>query len=139
MKKYERPVVIVNSDLAEGVYAASGAGCYSASAWITQPPEGGRDYYVIQANSNHSPTDGHHSAQQTLVINFNQPVTYVGSQGTCVGGDGTATLRIDYSYHNNGYEYIGLGDINVKSDPGLSITSCAMYCDYGSADIGHSW
>lgn len=32
MKQYSKPVVSIDNGLAEGVYAASGAGCYEASA-----------------------------------------------------------------------------------------------------------
>lgn len=34
MEKYSKPMVTVDQGLAEGVYAASGAGCYEASAYI---------------------------------------------------------------------------------------------------------
>ena len=39
MRKYEKPIAVVNSNLAEGVYAASG--CYTATASIHQTPDGG--------------------------------------------------------------------------------------------------
>ena len=37
MRKYEKPIAVVNSNLAEGVYAASG--CYTATASIHQTPD----------------------------------------------------------------------------------------------------
>ena len=54
MKKYSKPVVSVDNGLAEGVYAASGAGCYDASAYIHQTPETGRGDYRIQVNGKHN-------------------------------------------------------------------------------------
>ena len=47
MVKYSKPMVIVDQGLAEGVYAASGAGCYKASADIHQKPDIGRGDYRI--------------------------------------------------------------------------------------------
>ena len=41
MREYAKPVVTVDNGLAEGVYAASG--CYTASAYIHQTPEPGRE------------------------------------------------------------------------------------------------
>lgn len=36
MEKYSKPMVIVDQGLAEGVYAASGAGCYSSETRYRQ-------------------------------------------------------------------------------------------------------
>lgn len=38
MVKYSKPMVIVDQGLAEGVYAASGTGCYTVTAKIHQTP-----------------------------------------------------------------------------------------------------
>lgn len=131
MKKYERPVVIVNSDFAEGVYAASGGSdCYTVNASIRQTPEPGRDNYVIQINGSHSAPDNHTTDSQTLTINFNQPVTYISSNGNLAGGDGTASLQVNYVYHNNGTDNIGLGDIYVSSAEGLGISGCFLTCNH---------
>lgn len=133
MKKYERPVIIKNEELAEGVYAASGASvadCYSASCSIHQRPENGRGDYRIQMNAVHAAADGHHSGKQTFIISFNQPVEYVYSNGTLSSGDGTGTLSIDFEYHNNGYDNIGAGDLVVKSEQGLAITGVSVPCNH---------
>lgn len=42
-KNYTKPIVTIDSGMAEGVYAASG--CYTASAYIHQTPENGRGDY----------------------------------------------------------------------------------------------
>lgn len=121
---YQKPTLYKTEDLAEGVYAASGSGCYTTTARIHQKPETGRGDYRIQV-------DGHHHADHTretqwLHISFNQPVTYSSSQGTLKSGDGTSTLVIEYHYHQNPTDNIGLGDLVVVSDPGLSITSVSI-------------
>ena len=46
MKKYERPVVMVNEELAEGVYAASG--CWTSGAENHQTRATGRDNFCFQ-------------------------------------------------------------------------------------------
>lgn len=122
MKKYSKPVVSVDNGLAEGVYAASG--CYTVSASIHQTPEVGRNDYRIQV-------DGHHQADhtcdaQTLTISFNQDVTYVSSNGTLASGKTGRTLVINYTYHNNQSDNIGLGDLVVTSEAGLTITGAKL-------------
>lgn len=140
MKNYVQPVVLENEELAEGIYAASGAGgsdCYTVTWNIHQQPETGREDFRIQVNAPHAATNGHHSGVQILVISYNQSVTYKSSQGTLESGDGTNTLRIRYQYHNNGTDNIGLGDLVVEADPGVAVTNAYMICNYDCGDVGH--
>lgn len=132
MDNYERPAVLANEEIAEGVYASSGddIDCYSVSAYIHQKPETGRGDYRIQVNGVHAAGDNHHSGKQTLVLSFNQPVTYGSSNGDLAGGDGSSSLTIDYEYHNNAYDNIGLGDVCVTADEGLAVTGAALYCNH---------
>ncbi|MFG6328106.1 MAG: hypothetical protein K1W06_01315 [Lachnospiraceae bacterium] len=111
-----------NGSFTEGVYMASG--CYTANAYIHQTPETGRETYVIQVNGKHDTT--HTVDKQKLTISFNQKVTYVRSNGNLVSGDGTNTLVIDYGYHNNPTDNIGLGDLEVSAGDGLEITSVSI-------------
>lgn len=130
MKGYTRPVVIPNDELAESVYMASGDACYSCIAFIHQKPEVGRGDYRIQVNGIHSASDGHHSGKQVLTLSFNIPVTYKDSNGTLVAGDGSNTLKIEYSYHNNGNDNIGLGDVIVEADQGLAVIGSILDCNH---------
>lgn len=141
MLNYEKPVILANEDVAEGVYAASGAGagadCYSVTAYIHQTPETGRGDFRIQVNAVHAAGDNHHSGKQTLVLYFNEPVTYKGSNGALAGGDGSSSISIDYAYHNNAYDNIGLGDVIVEADEGLAVTGAQLICNH---DCGqHTW
>ena len=129
MKNYVKPVVLANEELAEGVYAASGD-CYTISGYIHQTPQTGRGDYRIQFDGKHAANDGHHSGKQTLIVSFNMPVVYKGSNGTLVSGDGTNTLSIDYSYHNNASDNIGLGDVIVEADAGLAVVGSTLTCNY---------
>lgn len=131
MKNYVKPVVLLNEEISEGVYAASGEACYTVSAYIHQRPETGRGDYRLQVNGSHAAGDGHHSGEQILVLTFNQPVEYSGSNGEFAGySDGNNTISIVYNYHNNGNDNVGLGDVIVVSDEGLGEPSATLYCNY---------
>lgn len=124
MVKYSKPMVIVDQGLAEGVYADSGAGCYEASAYIHQRPETGRGDFRIQVNGKHNAD--HTRNAQVLTISFNKNVTYVSGGAGVMGGDGTTTLTIKLSYHQNPTDNIGFGDLVVKADAGLEITGVSI-------------
>lgn len=124
MKQYSKPVVSVDNGMAEGVYAASGAGCYSASAKIHQTPETGRGDYRIQVNGQHKAD--HTKESQVLTISFNQNVTYVSGGAGLISGNGTSTLTVRLSYHQNPTDNIGFGDLIVTSDAGLTITGVSI-------------
>lgn len=143
MKKYMKPMVLANDELAESVYMASGD-CYTFEAKIVQTPATGMDYYTIQIDGKHSAADGHHSSSRTVAVVFSQNVSYLGSNAASVSGDGTNTLYLTFtdgingSYHNNGGDNIGLGQLTVKSDAGLAITGVyATYCNMDCGQEGH--
>lgn len=122
---YQKPTIFKTEDLTEGVYAASGSqGCYEVTANIHQVPQTGRGDYRIQVTGKHNAD--HTRETQWLHITFNQPVTYSSSTGTLISGDGTTTLVIEYHYHQNPTDNIGLGDLVVVSDPGLAISSVSI-------------
>lgn len=124
MKQYFKPVVSVDNGLAEGVYAASGAGCYTADAYIHQTPQTGRGDYRIQVNGKHNAD--HTREAQVLTISFNQNVTYVSGGAGLISGDGTSTLTVKLGYHQNPTDNIGFGDLVVTSDAGLAITGVSI-------------
>lgn len=124
MREYKKPVVTVDNGLAEGVYAASGAGCYTTSAYIHQTPQTGRGDYRIQVNGKHS--SDHTKEAQVLTISFNQNVTYVSGGAGLISGNGTTTLKVKLSYHQNPNDNIGFGDLVVTSDTGLAITGVSI-------------
>ena len=124
MKEYAKPVVTIDSGLAEGVYAASGAGCYTASAYVKQVPETVRGDYRIQVNGKHSAD--HTREAQVLTISFNQNVTYVGGGTGLISGNGTPTLKVGLGYHQNPSDNIGFGDLIVNAGAGLAITGVSI-------------
>ena len=132
MKAYIKPELKITEEIAEDVYMASGSDfnkCYEVSANIHQKPETGRGDYRIQINAAHDAFDGHHSSHQILILHFNMPVKYISSNGILKSGDGTSVLQIDYSYHNNSVDTIGLGDVIVNAEAGLALNSVYMNCN----------
>lgn len=136
MKNYERPIVMINEDLAEGVYAYSGycdGDCYTIKVAGHQLPEGQRLTHKFQFDADHiaDTTDGHCGSGQILVITFTKAVKYVNSNGTLLSGDGTETLAISYAYTQNAKDEIGLGDLEVtvlgnESDTDLDVAEGKM-------------
>ena len=109
----------------ECIQPASGAdGCYTASAYIHQTPETGRGDYRILVNGHHNAD--HTKEAQVLTISFNQNVTYVSGGAGLISGNGTTTLKIKLSYHQNATDNIGFGDLVVTSDAGLAITGVSI-------------
>lgn len=124
-KDYKKPVIVANNNLSEGVYLASGNGCYTANAYIHQtPPNGGYGEYRIQVNGAHKAD--HTKEAQVLTISFNQNVSYVSGGAGLISGDGTTSLTINLSYHQNPTDNIGFGDLIVNSDSGLAITGVSI-------------
>ena len=120
MKNYIKPIVIANEELAEGIYMGSGD-CYTASAYIHQTPKTGRGDYRIQVNGIHNAN--HTTEAQWLYISFNMPVIYKSSNGTLESGDGSNTLTIKYTYHQNPTDNIGFSDLIVEAEAGLVIAN----------------
>ena len=131
MKTYEKPIIKINEELAEGIYLASG--CFVATAEVVQSPELGMNCFCIQMNASHNAEDNHHSSNQVFEIVFNQNVVYKTSNAISVKGSGSNILTLEYSYHANGVENIGLGNLYVESDAGLTVlsirnVSCNLDC-----------
>lgn len=121
MATYQKPIITVDSGMAEGIYAASG--CYTITYHMHQDQQIGRTDYRIQINGKHMAD--HTKDTQFLTVTFNQAVEYVSSNGTLESSTPT-TLAITFSYHQNPNDNIGLGDLIVKSEQGLQILSMQL-------------
>ena len=140
---YTKPIVLNNEELAEGVYAASGNGCYNISAKVVQKPATGMLNFVVQFDAAHDAKD-HHSTGQQLHITFNKQVKFIecyGNGAKYVSGSGTQTLVIDYTYHSNGTDNIGLGDLKVMTEDGswdgLEVTDVYLDCNFECSQHSH--
>lgn len=123
MKNYKKPIVLANSELSEGVFAASGGyGFNNASAYIHQDGELGRNDYRLQVDAWQN--EGQLSNSQTITLTFNHPVTITqagGQGGTVISGNGTNTVTIQYTYTQNPNDRLGFGDLYLTSEEGLEV------------------
>ena len=137
MNNYSKPIVLANEELAEGVYAASGAGCYTAWGEVFQNPATGFDEYRVKIHADHK-SDNHHSTEQVAYVTFNKAVKYLGCNATSgtylKGGDGTTTLQIGLFYHKNAVEPFEFADLRVMtvdgSRTGLTVEKVEVACNY---------
>lgn len=69
MKNYEKPMVIINEELAEGVYAASG--CWSIST--SRIEDKGSGWFFAYITVTHD--DVAHNGDAIMTVTFSEPVT----------------------------------------------------------------
>ena len=81
MKNYEKPVVLMNEELAEGVYAASGDGdCWTLTYTVPQRWNG--EGMVIELVATHSTELQHLSLGTVVTVTFDQPILSARSEST---------------------------------------------------------
>ncbi len=128
MKNYEKPVVVVNEGLAEGVYAASGSvraigddGCWQVDVSFTAHA----DHCEVQIACVHPNPNPTHASSITVEIVFNKSVMYndkeVGSVLTLVGGPGTSNSNENVTWNIQVYAADG-------NNAGVSIVSATYDC-----------
>lgn len=129
MSTYEKPMVMVNEELAEGVYAASGrsANCWSISASTTGNIVGsGREVHISGTHTN----PGHHNAAPIVSVSFNQTISGVTSTSgwSCSAGGTTVTVSHNIGT-SNGSENWGGNIVVTCTDPAtLSVTGVTWDC-----------
>lgn len=90
MKKYEKPVVMINEELAEGVYAASGD-CWTVTPTSVQPWNG--TAHVFEIKIVHQRNLQHISNSSTVVLTFNHPISSATAQEyACTASGNTVTI-----------------------------------------------
>jgi len=134
MKNYEKPVVMVNEGLAEGVYAASGD-CWTISCTKTQPWN--NMWTMFEAGMVHSTGLEHISNTCRMVFEFTEEVgdAYISVPGTCTVSGKTVIVQRDS--HANAYKSgdlvtFALGvkaAVNPESGSIECERSYATYCD----------
>ncbi len=94
---YEKPVVLANDDVAEGVYAASGAvaGDSSSDCWTVDPVsvqdwDGGS--HVFEIRCVHSDAVEHISGATTVTLTFSAPIASARSEFDCNYSGSTVTI-----------------------------------------------
>lgn len=134
MKRYQKPVAIVNEDFSEGVYAASGsADCWTVSAKSVQDSNGSHN--VFEVTCKHSSDVQHISSASTVTLTFNSPITDAYSESdftTSVSGN---TVTITRTLHANAYKAgdtvtykVWVKAANEAMTKGLSVTGTSISC-----------
>ena len=103
MKDYEKPVVIINDEISEGVYAASGdevADCWTVDPVSVQDWNG--SHHVFEVRCVHSTAVEHISSKSTVTLTFNNPLTDAYSEFPCTYSGTTVT--IERELHANAYK-----------------------------------
>lgn len=94
MKTYEKPLVIENEDLAEGVFAASGSAgstdCWTVTGKSVQSWNGNSNVFEIHAI--HSKSVTHISSNVDYVFTFSAPLTSASSEFPCTFSGNTVTV-----------------------------------------------
>lgn len=101
--KYEKPVICLNNDFFEGVYAASGA--ENMDCWTVLPlsvQEWNGSHHVFEIHCQHSITVEHISTASTVTLTFDQPVTDAYSEFPCTYSGSTVTITREL--HANAYK-----------------------------------
>lgn len=119
MKKYERPMVLVNEELTEGVYAASGesSACYNRASHDFQDHGA---YFFAATNFQHNPdyASAHVSNSPVVTFYFNKNVNVLGLVANNVSaeivsadqGVSVVTVKINQTIA----EYGSLGSVALK-------------------------
>lgn len=128
MKKYVRPMVLANEELAEGVYAASG--CLTASVnLVNTDTSGTANKARFNVRLDHASDDAHISQKQKVVISFSTAVKVLETGGSEVtGGNNSASVTFVFaSYLQN---YTDGRDYTIVVEPvnsGIKATTITAY------------
>lgn len=131
MKNYERPIVMINEDLAEGVYAASGD-CWTVSHESKQDHNG--QGHVWEITIVHALNLQHISDASTVVLTFNYPIVSASAQEySCTVSGNTVTIyreRLGDAYTSGDtatYKVIASA-ADVDTTKALAITNATISC-----------
>lgn len=106
MKTYEKPIAVVNDELSEGVYAASG-GASSADCWtidVKSVQDWDGYYNVFEVSCKHTKAVKHISASTTVTLTFSNTLAGARSEFPCSfsGNSVTVTRELLADAYNSG-------------------------------------
>ena len=137
MKKYESPVILETEDLAEGIYANSGANpsgpeepqCWTVSVNKEQVVSHEK-YANFRVTANHGNVQ-HISTASTVTIVFNQTITSANFESFGVSVNG-CTVVLTREQHGNAYNcndnYSSLLKVYCDDPDGLAVISATISC-----------
>lgn len=140
MKNYEKPVVMINEELAEGVYAASGVGgvmgtsdCWDYHIYSVQSWSG--DAHVFEIKLTHHLGLEHISAATTLSVTFSAPLTSATAEFSSVF-DGASTISATRTLLADAYQDGDLVTYKIwakafdqATTEALTVTNVTLTCD----------
>ncbi len=131
MKNYEKPIVMINEDMAEGVYAASGD-CWTITTKPTNPWSGKGQIFEVKIV--HSTGLQHISTASTVVLTFNHPIVSASAQEYSCSVSGN-TVTITRERLGDAYDSGDQATYNVEvcaadeaTSRALVITSSSISC-----------
>lgn len=134
MMNYEKPLILANEDIAEGVYAASGAD--SADCWTVTPvsvQDWDGSYHVFEMHCVHSATVEHISSASTVVLTFSNTLTEAKSEYPCSCSGATVTVTRElladaYKSGDNVTYKVWAKAADEATTKALTVTSSTISC-----------
>ncbi len=139
MKNYEKPIVMINEDLAEGVYAASGltgpagtSDCWSFDVYSVQDWNG--SHHIFEIKLTHHTGLEHISGATSVSVTFSSPLTDAYSEfGSGYSG---STITISRELLADAYNDGDLVTYKIWASTGdeattkaLTVTNVTVSCD----------
>lgn len=128
MKNYEKPVALVNSELAEGVFMASGdssTDCWNCEAVSVQDSNG--SHHVFEIRCSHSTAVEHISSETTVSLTFTSPISDAYSEFPCTFSGNTVIVK--RQLHANAYKSGDKMTYKVWVKGADEATTKAIACD----------
>lgn len=133
MRNYEKPIVTLNEEIAEGVYAASGD-CWSISTVMQQDWTG--THRIFKIICQHSTGVEHISTASTVVLTFNHPLTSAYPENSAFSSSFsgntmtiTRTLLADAYQSGDDMTYqVWVAAADETTTRSLAITSATITC-----------
>lgn len=138
MKNYEKPVAMINEDMSEGVYAASGWGqsssCWTCSGDGKQESEVSRTDWRFQINGSHINERHEADVYATFIFDTNiSTADFCGYQPVELVGNKAVFRLTNYSNGVNPNENFGGGALNVTTSAAVtSLTVSVSIADGGA-------
>lgn len=126
MKNYEKPVVMVNEGLAEGVYAASGD-CWSVEYYKLAQDGLAGDERVFEIKIVHSNQVEHITKSSTIVLTFSDVIHAARTDASSCTFSGS-TVTVTRTAHGNAYQTGDQATFKVWVKAATNELSAALTC-----------
>lgn len=134
--KYEKPIIVVNEEVSEGVYASSGS-IDSADCWTVTPvsvQDWNGSHHVFEIQCIHSNAVEHISSATTITLTFDRPVNDAYSEFPCTFSGNTVTITREL--HANAYKSgdtmtykVWVRGIDEADTKGISCVGAGIECN----------